>query len=373
MIIEKGYGKVVRPFLLEIAGNDPERLHNVFLAALHFLGGRKRLSWMIENFACRDLALEQELWGLKFKNPVGLAAGFDKNGFGLLGAAMLGIGFEEIGTITPYAQIGFPRPRIFYFPKDKALINRMGFPNDGTDAAVNLLAKIKKDVSIPIGINIGKGMNTSIDKAIEDYIFCLRKLYLVGDYFVANVSCPHMPGLQKLRERDNLDNLLVSLKEEIARRGDEIGIEKPLLVKIPPDNAREELNELLDICIERQIDGIVAVNTTLSRSGLSVLANKEGGMSGKPLFGKAVSDVKYVYDFTKGKIPIMGVGGISDALGAYEMLAAGASLVQIYTGFVYQIYKGPYFFYEINKGILGLMRQNKVKSISGIKKRGGRK
>ncbi|MCK4355039.1 quinone-dependent dihydroorotate dehydrogenase [Candidatus Parcubacteria bacterium] len=359
------YEQLIRPFLLRISGNDPEKLHQVFLSLLHHLGEREGLVRTIETvLTYSDSTLEQNIFGLKFRNPIGIGAGFDKNA---VGVAILGVGFEEIGTITPLFQKGFQPPRIWYLPEDKALINKMGFPNNGTEATVIQLAKIKKSF-VPVGINIGKGINTPIEEAVGDYLYCLEKLYPFGDFFVVNVSCPHMPGLFKLREKEYFDDLVCSLIEKIREITGQTGLpEKPLLVKISPDDSRRELNELLDTCLEYHIDGIIAVNTTLSREGLSISTNKEGGMSGKPLFEKTVNTVRYVNEYVQEEIPIIGVGGIFDAKDAYEVLKAGASLIQTYTGYIYHIYN-PFYFYQINKGIKELMDRDGIKNLSDLRK-----
>lgn len=365
------YGKAIRPFLLKAVHNDPEKLHKLFLAGIYQIGKRKRLAETIEDILTfRDRALQQKIWGLDFWNPISLAAGFDKNGFGISGIAILGVGFYEIGTLTPEPQKGFSGIRIHYLSEDKALINKMGFPNNGVKAVTNYLNRVKELRLLPLGINIGKGLNTPIENSVEDYLYCLEISYAAGDFFIANVSCPHMLGLSELRDKEYFENLIFSLKEKIKELAKETGLgEKPLLVKISPDDKEEKLSELLDVCLKYKVNGIIAVNTTLSREGLkSVNRNKEGGMSGEPLFRTAVERVKYIDDYTQGKIPIIGAGGIFNASDAYEMLKAGASLIQIYTGFVYNIWKGPFFFREINQGIKELMNRDGIKRISDLRK-----
>ena len=365
------YEKIIRPFLLKAVHNDPEKLHEMFLTAVHQIGKRQTLVQTLEEFfTFKDDILEQEIWGLKFRNPFGFAAGLDKNGIGVPGFAIFGTGFYEIGTLTPKPQPGFERQRIYYLIEDIGLINKMGFPNDGVIKVVNYLKEVKKLFQQPLAINIGKGIDTPTEKAVNDYLYCLEMSYACGDLFVVNVSCPHMPGFCELREKEYFEELIFSLKEKIKELAKETGLgKKPLLVKISPDDSEEKLNELLDVCLDYKIDGIIAVNTTLSRKGLkSANREREGGYSGKKLFSTAVRRVRHISNYTQGKIPIIAVGGIYNHMDAYEMFRAGASLIQVYTGFVYQIWKGPYFFYEINKGIKEIMEWDGIKRISDLRK-----
>lgn len=366
------YGKVIRPFLLKAVHNDPEKLHKAFLSGLHWIGERERFAKAIERILTfKDPALEQKFWGLDFPTPIGLAAGLDKNGKAVRGISVLNVGFHEIGTTTPGPQIGFEQPRIWYLEQDKALINKMGFPNDGADAVARRLIKIKKPL-IPVGVNIGKGIDTPIEKAANDYILCLQKLYRcpVVSFFTGNFSCPHMPGMCELQEEEYFSDVISAIQGEITELARQTGIsKKPFLVKISPDDEKDKLDKLLDVCLELNVDGIIAVNTSLLREGLkSPNRNREGGLSGKPLFRKAINTVEYVSEYTEGKITIVGAGGISDAGNAYEMFKAGASLIQIYTGFVYNIWKGPFFFREISQGIKEMMGRDGIKRISEIRK-----
>jgi len=367
------YKKIVRPSLLKFFHGDPEPLHNVFLNSLHYLGGWRELVQTIERLSVfKDEALEQKIWGFNFPNPFALADGFDKNGWALLGIPVLGTGFHIIGTLTPKLQEGFPQQRIYYLEQDEGLINKMGFPNRGVKAVVGYVKEVRNLFPLPLGINIGKGIDTPIEKATNDYLYCLEKAYEVGDFFVVNVSCPHMPGLCELRGKEYFGDLIFSLKEKIKELGKQTGLrEKPLLVKISPDDSREKISELLNVCLDYEIDGIIAVNTTSARRGLkSPNRVREGGYSGEKLFSTAVNRVRCVSNYTEGKIPVIGVGGVSSAEDAYEMFKAGASLVQIYTAFAYQIWKGPWFFYELNKGIKELMEQDGFRHISEVRKLG---
>jgi dihydroorotate dehydrogenase len=358
------YEKIVRPLLFKLYSKDPEIAHGKALALLKFIGEREGLARLIEKFtSVEDPRLEQEIFGLKFKNPVGLAAGFDKNAIAIRGIAALGFGFVEVGTVTPAQQKGYPRPRIFYLPQDGALINRMGFPNDGADIIAQRLNRIKKKVPIPLGINLGKSATTPLERAAEDYISPLEKLYPYGDYFVVNISSPNTPGLTRLQEKEYLDTFLSTLKRGIDELTKNTGRRKPILVKISPDLNKKQINELLEICLDRGIDGLIAVNATNSREGLSVPTKLKGGLSGKPLWQKAIEIVRHIVEYTRGEIPIIGAGGIFTAEQAYEMLKY-ADLIQIYTAIVY---RGPLIVKTINQGLIRVMEKDGFKNISELK------
>jgi len=280
-------------------------------------------------------SLERTLWGITFSNPVGLAAGFDKDARFTDSLACLGFGFIEIGTLTPRPQPGNPKPRLFRLPADKALINRMGFNNGGVDAAVERLRRRKE--RIIIGGNIGKNKDTDNDKATDDYEACFIRLYDVVDYFVVNVSSPNTPGLRALQDKEPLTKLLSRLKELNNQRGGK----KPILLKIAPDLTNEQLDDIVDIIRETKLDGIVSSNTTISRAGLQTPSSEvdaigAGGLSGAPLRQRATEVVKYLHTKSNGSIPIIASGGIFTAADAQEKLDAGASLVQVYTGFIYE-------------------------------------
>lgn len=358
------YEKIVRPLLFKYSADDPEKAHEKALALLGYIGKRERLAGLIGKFSIfEDPRLEQEIFGLKFRNPIGLAAGFDTNAVAIQGITGLGFGFNEVGTVTQYCQEGYPRPRIFRFPKDEALINRMGFPNQGADIIAKRLSKLKKS-SIPLGINLGKSMITPLDKATDDYLYSLRKLYPYGDYFVVNVSSPNTPGLRELQGKEYLDNLLSILQTEMTNLTEQAGNQrKPLLVKISPDLGWEAIDELVEVCLERKVAGLIVVNTTITRDGLSVATIKEGGLSGRPLWPKAISVARYISQQTKGTIPIIGAGGIFGPEETYEILKF-ASLIQILTGFVY---KGPFIARQINKGLKRLMDRDGIKRLSELR------
>lgn len=293
-------------------------------------------------------SLERTLWGIKFPNPVGLAAGFDKDAKFTDELACLGFGFVEIGTVTPRPQPGNPQPRLFRLPADAALINRMGFNNDGAAAARERLLQRKENLII--GGNIGKNKDTPNENAWDDYEKCFHELYDVVDYFVVNVSSPNTPGLRDLQEKEPLTRLLKRLMEINHQQGSP----KPILLKIAPDLTQTQLDDIVAIIQTTQIHGIVATNTTIERSGLQTPASEveeigAGGLSGKPLTQRATEVIRYLHQKSEGKIPIIAVGGIFTAADAKEKLAAGASLVQVYTGFIYE---GPYIAKNICKGLL---------------------
>ncbi len=299
-------------------------------------------------FTFKHPSLERELWGIRFPNPVGLAAGFDKDAKFTDQLACLGFGFVEIGTVTPRPQTGNPAPRLFRLPADAALINRMGFNNDGAAAARMRLLQRKE--SLIIGGNIGKNKDTPNEQAWDDYEKCFQELFDVVDYFVVNVSSPNTPGLRDLQEKEPLTKLLNRLMELNRQKGKP----KPLLLKIAPDLTDTQLDDIVAIVKDTGIQGIVATNTTIDRSNLAtdnttVAAIGAGGLSGKPLTKRATEVVLYLHTKSNGSIPIIAAGGIFTAADAKEKLNAGASLVQVYTGFIYE---GPYIVKKICKGLV---------------------
>lgn len=295
-----------------------------------------------------DRRLETNLWGLRFKNPVGLAAGFDKDARYMDDLALLGFGFIEIGTVTPLPQPGNAPPRLFRLPKDGALINRMGFNNEGALAAAERLKNRKS--KIIVGGNIGKNKITPNEKANDDYEYCFRALYDTVDYFTVNVSSPNTPGLRALQDKEPLEQLLKRLQAINAA----LGKNRPILLKIAPDLNQQQLDEIIELITEINLDGIVATNTTISREGLNTTTEEveaigAGGLSGLPVRERATEVIRYIHKKTNGTIPIIAVGGIFTAEDAREKLAAGASLVQVYTGFIYE---GPDIVKNICKGLL---------------------
>jgi dihydroorotate dehydrogenase len=292
-------------------------------------------------------SLTKEVLGLKFKNPIGLAAGFDKNALLIDELACMGFGFVEIGTVTPKPQPGNDKPRLFRLPKDKALINRMGFNNDGVNTVAERLRR--KHSSIIIGGNIGKNKITPNEQALDDYVSSFHALYDVVDYFVVNVSSPNTPGLRALQEREPLKKLLTHVKNLSLAKP----TPKPVLLKIAPDLTEEQLNDIVEILQETKTDGIIATNTTISREGLStdretVDAIGNGGLSGAPLTSRATEVIRFLRQRLGKNYPIIGVGGIMTAADAREKLDAGADLIQLYTGFIYE---GPGFAKRIAKSL----------------------
>jgi len=340
------YKSILKPYLFSLT---PETAHHraisLFNLGLKIPGGSAVMK-SIYNY--QDKSLEREVFGLKFNNPVGLAAGFDKDGKYFHQMARLGFGHIEIGTVTPLPQDGNPKPRMFRLPLDRGLINRMGFNNDGVEAMVQRLKKGKPD-DIILGGNIGKNKITPNEKAVDDYIICFRKLHPYVDYFVVNVSSPNTPGLRELQDKKPLTHILSSLKEENAK----IDQSRPILLKIAPDLNYTQLDDIVDIVNSTQIDGLIATNTTISRDGLktdnSVIEEiGPGGLSGTPVFQASTDVLKYLVDKANGGFQIIGVGGIDSPETAKEKLEAGASLIQIYSGMVYE---GPGLVCRINKAL----------------------
>ena len=335
------YKSILRPLLFK---SDPEKVHHFtfdMLRRLHKIPGME--SFFGSNFQLEHPDLEREVFGLKFKNPVGLAAGFDKDAKLFQELSNLGFGFVEIGTLTPKPQPGNEKKRLFRLKEDEAIINRMGFNNGGVDAAVE---RLKKNKNVLIGGNIGKNKVTPNDKAVDDYLICFEALFDHVDYFVVNVSSPNTPNLRELQDKEPLTNLLNRLQEENRKKDRQ----KPILLKIAPDLTDSQLLDIIDIVKETGIAGVIATNTTISREGLTS-ENKEemGGLSGKPLRKRATEVIRFLSGKSNKAFPIIGVGGIHSAEDALEKLDAGASLVQLYTGFIYE---GPGLIKEINKKLL---------------------
>jgi dihydroorotate dehydrogenase len=328
---------------------DPEAVHHLVMDKLktaYSLAISRSL--LKKSFVVSNPALERTLWGITFPNPVGLAAGFDKDARYTDALACLGFGFIEIGTVTPRPQPGNPQPRLFRLPADQALINRMGFNNGGSSAAAARLKHRKE--KIIIGGNIGKNKDTPNEDALSDYEAAFRDLYEVVDYFVVNVSSPNTPGLRALQDKEPLMKILNRLME----LNQQLGAPKPILLKIAPDLTDDQLNDIIAIVNETGIQGLVATNTTIDRSSLQTPAQEvetigAGGLSGLPLKTRATEVIKYLHQNSNGKIPIIAVGGIFTAADALEKLNAGASLVQVYTGFIYE---GPAIAKNICKGVL---------------------
>lgn len=341
------YKYIIRPILFQL---DPEKVHHFTFKLVRFcskigLGGVFRGIYTLE-----DPRLERQLFGLTFKNPVGLAAGFDKNAQLYNELSDFGFGFIEIGTLTPKPQEGNPKKRLFRLKDDQAIINRMGFNNHGVDDAVKNLQKPHR---VLIGGNIGKNKITPNDLAGQDYLICLQALFNDVDYFVVNVSSPNTPGLRELQDKEPLTALLKSLKKENTKLAKERKVkERPILLKIAPDLTDDQLLDIIEIVHDTAIEGVIATNTTISRENLKSaqsLREESGGVSGKPLTERSTEVIRFLSEKSNKAFPIIGVGGIHSPEDALEKLEAGADLIQLWTGFVYE---GPGLIKKINKAIL---------------------
>lgn len=340
------YKSIVKPLFFLL---NPERAHYMAMNLLSFICKIPGVKFCLrKQFVVGRKELERELFGLRFRNPIGLAAGFDKDARWVDELECLGFGFIEIGTVTPLAQNGNDKPRLFRLPVDDALINRMGFNNSGAVVAAEKLRKRKSTVIV--GGNIGKNKLTPNEDALSDYLKCYDSLYEVVDYFVVNVSSPNTPGLRALQEKEPLTKILRELQNENKSRERP----KPILLKIAPDLSFEQLDDIIEIVKETSIAGVIATNTTISRVHLktekSIIENIGlGGLSGKPVRDMSTDVIRYLKQKSEGAFPVIGVGGIHNASDAKEKLNAGADLVQVYTGFIYE---GPAIAKRINKSLL---------------------
>lgn len=341
------YKFLIRPFLFLF---NAEKVHHFSFSAIRVLSkiGFSRLFQTL--YSLNDIRLEREVFGLKFKNPIGLAAGFDKDARIYNELSDFGFGFIEIGTVTPKPQDGNPKPRLFRLKPDQAIINRMGFNNKGALAAAT---QLKASHKVLIGGNIGKNKDTPNTEAVHDYLRCFDALYDCVDYFVVNVSSPNTPGLRELQDKKPLTELLVALKQANTSFALQRKVsEKPILLKIAPDLTDEQLLDIIAIVGDTAIDGVIATNTTLARKGLrseDLLINEKGGLSGKPLAGRSTEVIRFLSEKSNKAFPIIGVGGIHSPEDALEKLAAGADLIQLWTGFIYE---GPGLVRKINEAIL---------------------
>lgn len=360
----------LRPLLFSQLGLDPELVQQRTIKLLRDIGDNRTIvagllqaisrQW----FCLNDSRLTTTVAGLTFPNPVGLAAGFDKDG---LAAAMwqhLGFGFAEVGTVTDLPQPGNPQPRLFRLPKDAAALNRMGFNNRGSTAMAETLQSLRPQrLTIPLGINLGKSKVTPLEDAAGDYGRSFDRLRDCGDYFVVNVSSPNTPGLRSLQGGEQLGSILATLQQQNDRR-------QPIFVKIAPDLEWEAIDEAIDIAIRYAVAGIVATNTTISRDGLQTrvlketgnsLSDEAGGISGLPVRQKSTDIIRYIYKQTNGSLPIIGVGGIFTAADAWEKITAGASLVQVYTGWLYE---GPWMVSRILSGLLSRLESHSLTNLA---------
>lgn len=386
------YRGVVRPILFSGVKADPEWLHQRSLQVLQWLDTDDRQTaayWvrarLQQTYGFTDPRLQSSLWGLHFPNPIGLAAGFDKNGTASGVWSCLGFGFAELGTVTCHAQPGNPQPRLFRLLSDRAALNRMGFNNQGAQAMAACLrerwagkvrqvgemgqmGQMRKHLAVsepllPIGINLGKSKITPLESAAEDYLASFRLLKDWGDYFVVNVSSPNTPGLRSLQASDQLAPILQALQQE--NQG-----QKPLLVKIAPDLEWDEITAVLELAETYHLAGIIATNTTIQRQGLKTqilpdtgnpIQAEAGGISGAPLRQRSTEVIRFIYQQTQGQLPIIGVGGIFTAEDAWEKLTAGASLLQVYTGWIYE---GPWMLRRVLTGLLQKLDERGLSTIA---------
>ncbi|MEP0917826.1 quinone-dependent dihydroorotate dehydrogenase [Leptolyngbya sp. DQ-M1] len=355
------YRSILRPVLFSGLNADPEWLHVQTLRSLSWINSsdwlRSRLNHL---YGFDSPRLSQSLWGLTFANPIGLAAGFDKDGVAANVWSSFGFGFAELGTVTFHAQPGNPQPRLFRLVEDLAALNRMGFNNQGAASLQSRLEQRSK--GIPIGINLGKSKITPLEAAAEDYLGSFRLLKPLGDYFVVNVSSPNTPGLRSLQATDQLEPILSALQTENQS-------EKPLLVKIAPDLEFEDIAAIVDLAQRFQLSGIIATNTTIRRDGLKTqmipatrkpITEEAGGISGAPVRERSTEVIRAIWKQTRGSLPIVGVGGVFSAEDAWEKITAGASLVQVYTGWIYE---GPTMVKRILQGLEERLEQSGFESL----------
>ena len=335
------YKKIISPFLFLF---DPEKIHTFTFFLIKVFFKIPILGFIIESFyKVESPKLVRKLFGLTFENPVGIAAGFDKNATHISEFEKFGFGFIEIGTVTPKPQHGNPKKRLFRLKEDTAIINRMGFNNDGVTKIKN---RLKKNYNVLIGGNIGKNKVTPNSQAKNDYIICFKELYNYVDYFVVNVSSPNTPGLRELQSKEFLNDLFIDMNKLRLKET----IKKPILIKISPDLSKEKIIEILEVIEINNIDGIIATNTTIDYPNLkSKNKNETGGLSGAPLYDKSNEVISFISKKTNGKLPIIGVGGISTPEQAVKKIEAGAHLIQLYTGIIYE---GPGIVRKINKKLL---------------------
>lgn len=340
------YQSILRPILFKF---DPEKVHYFIFSVVKNLSSIPGISFLFKKlYTVEDKSLEREVFGLKFKNPVGLAAGFDKNAVLYNELANFGFGFIEIGTVTPKGQEGNPKKRLFRLQEDQAIINRMGFNNEGLQSAIEQLKKNKG--RLIIGGNIGKNTQTAPQDYTRDYLECFNALHPYVDYFVLNVSCPNVSSHAKLNDRDYLEELITA----VQAANNTFSAQKPILLKIAPDLNNEQLDEIVELVLGTKLDGVIASNTSTSRANLKTSVERldaigNGGVSGKPVAEKSTQVIKYLADKSNRAFPIIGVGGVHTAADALAKIEAGATLVQIYTGF---IYSGPKLIKQINKALL---------------------
>ncbi len=351
------YRKALKPFFFAL---DAETAHELATGLLAKASGFEFAQDALASlFVVDDPRLEVSIRSITCPNPVGLAAGFDKNAELLDILPSLGFGFIEVGSFTPLPQEGQKRPRLFRYPRQQAVVNRMGFNNPGVKVAAERLARRDPGIRIPVGVNVGKGRETPIEEATEDYLTALNVVHDTADYLVLNISSPNTPNLRALQQAEPLEKILRAAADLVRARAEAAGVPpKPLFVKISPDNDEALVEDIGRLCVDIGC-GVVATNTTIDHSPLTG-AKQQGGMSGRPLREKSNDVIRRLYRITRGVVPIIGVGGVFTAADAYEKIKLGASLVQVYTGW---IYRGPGLVAEINRGLLRLMERDGFKSI----------
>ncbi len=352
--------KPIYPLFFSLLKHNPEAAHQRLLELLVKVDNNRDRPWgkwletqLQESFCYQDRRLEQQLWGLKFPNPFGLAPGFDKDGVAARMWANFGFGFAELGAVTLHPQPGNPPPRMFRLPLDQAALNRMGANNQGAQVIAARLAQVSS--SIPIGINLCKSKITPLEEAAQDYLESFRYLRDCADYFVVNVSSPNTPGLRSLQATAQLEEIIATLQEENQGK-------HPILVKISPDLDLEEISAIINLAQQYQLAGLVATNTTINKTGLKTqtingnpIATEAGGISGLPLKERSTEIIRFIWQQTQGTLPIIGVGGIFTPGDAWAKISAGASLLQVYTGWIYQ---GPWMVKEILKGLVEQIEAN---------------
>jgi dihydroorotate dehydrogenase len=372
------YQSSIRPILFSVLKADPEWAHQQVMGVVNWLDRtceRPPSQWLQsrlqQTYCLSNKALTQTLWGLNFPNPLGLAAGFDKDGVGARIWGSFGFGFAELGTVTLHPQPGNPRPRLFRLLDDQAVLNRMGFNNQGATALAQRLQgwklqpelQAEYSLKIPIGINLGKSKITPLEEAAADYLGSFRQLQELGDYFVVNVSSPNTPGLRSLQDAEQLGLILEALQQEN-------NAQKPILVKIAPDLEWDAIADVIKLAQTYQLAGIVATNTTIRRDILKTqiiqatgkpVSEEAGGISGAPLTQRSTEVIRFIYQQTQGQLPIIGVGGIFTAEDAWEKITAGASLIQVYTGWIYE---GPWMVRRILQGLLAKLEERGMSSIA---------
>lgn len=355
------YKQLVKPFLFRM---DPERAHHLTIGGVHAAGAVPGMTALMRAMygSPVDPVLATTLWGLPFANPIGLAAGLDKNAEAIPGFSAMGFGFLEVGTVTPRPQPGNEKPRVFRLPEDRALINRMGFNNIGAAEMAKALRATRRR-KVPVCVNIGKNKLTANEEAAEDYRACIRLLYREADLFAVNISSPNTPNLRALQHGEELRQLLAAVSDEMAKQAALVGEPvKPVLLKLAPDLTDEMLESIAGVALSNGISGLIATNTTISRTGLRHRhARETGGLSGAPLKGRANEVVRLLYRTTGGQLPIVGSGGIFTTEDAYERIRSGASLVELYTALIYE---GPGVTRTINKGLAERLRADGFTAVS---------